>query len=223
MPALLETLRAHAPAAAWQWLQRGLPASAEEAATPAFYGALAGAGRRFGAVHPALAAAERARLVEAGLVEPAVWSLADLARAALLLSATAQLPADRHVAMATEVFRKGDSGERVSLLRSLPLLPEPERFAELAIDACRSHVLEVLLAVGHHNPLPARCFPEPLFNMLLMKVLFVEQSLLPVVGWRQRRNPELARMARDFAAERRAAGRPLPTDLPLLLAPETSP
>jgi hypothetical protein len=223
LPALLETLRAHAPAAAFEWLRGALPASAEAAARPAFYGALAGAARRFGIAPPALSDAERARLIEVGLVEPSVWALADLARAPLLVAATAQLPAERHVAMATEVFRKGDSGERVSLLRSLPLLPDADRFAELAIEACRSHVLEVLLAVAHHNPLPARCFPEPLFNMLLMKVLFAEQSLAPVVGWRRRQNPELARMAHDFAAERRAAGRPLPIDLPLLLATETSP
>ena len=141
----------------------------------------------------------------------------------MLLAATARLPVDRHVPQATEIFRKGDTGERVSLLRSLALLPDPARFVELAIDACRSHVLDVLLAIAHHNPLPARSFPEPAFNQLVMKVLFVEQSLAPVVGWRARVRPDLLRMARDFAAERRAAGRPLPTDLPLLLAMETPP
>lgn len=223
LPAVLEALSAHAAQPACAWLKQALPASAEAAARPAFFGAFAGAGRRFGQAHPSLPPAERARLLAVGLVEPAAWSAADLARAALLMAATAALPAERHVALATEIFRKGDSSERVSLLRALPLLPAAERFAELAIEACRTHVLEVLLAIAHDNPLPARCFPEPLFNMMLMKVLFAEQRLAPVVGWEQRRNAELSRMAHDFAAERRAAGRPLPTDLHLLFQMESSP
>jgi len=223
LPVLLGTLRAHAPDDVCDWLARSLPAGAEQATAPAFYGALSGAGRRFGAARPELTAAERERLVAAGLAEPGAWSLADLARAAMLIAATARLPAERHVPLTTEIFRKGDTGERVSLLRSLALLPDPARFTELAIEACRSHVLDVLLAVAHHNPLPARHFPEPAFNQLVMKVLFVEQSLAPVVGWRARVRTDLLRMARDFAAERRAAGRPLPTDLPLLLAMETPP
>jgi hypothetical protein len=223
LPVLLETLRAHAPPAAYGWLEGALPASAEQAGRPAFFGALAGAARRFGTSHPPLSEAARSRLQDAGLVEPGAWSLTDLARAALLLAASAQLPAERHVAVATEVFRKGDTSERVSLLRSLPLLAEPQRFAPLGIEACRSHVLDVLLAIAHHNPLPARAFPEPAFNQLVMKLLFVEQRLGPVHQWRSRVGAELLRMARDFEAERRAAGRPLPTDLPLLLAMETPP
>jgi hypothetical protein len=34
---------------------------------------------------------------------------------------------------------------------------------------------------------------------------------------RERLNPELARMASDFAAERRAAGRSVPADLGLII------
>ena len=38
-----------------------------------------------------------------------------------------------------------------------------------------------------------------------------------IVGLTSRLNPELSRMARDYAAERRAAGRSVPADLPLAL------
>jgi hypothetical protein len=38
-------------------------------------------------------------------------------------------------------------------------------------------------------------------------------SLTAASGLAARADDELARMARDFAAERRAAGRPVPTDL----------
>jgi len=213
--ALLAVVRARGSADAVAWLERGMPRSAFEASAPAFFAMLAGAGRRFRAA-PALTEAERAALVAVGVVEPSAWSLVDLARAALLLRATSLLPDEAHVALATEVFRKGDTGERVSLLRSLALLPRAERFAPIAVDACRSHVLDVLLAVAHHNPLPARHFSEQAFNQLVMKVLFVEQSLGPVVGFRERVGADLVRMARDFEAERRAAGRPVPKDLPLV-------
>ena len=47
-----------------------------------------------------------------------------------------------------EDVQKGDTPERVAVLRGLALLPEPARFVELAIDSCRSHVQEVFDAVA---------------------------------------------------------------------------
>jgi hypothetical protein len=41
--------------------------------------------------------------------------------------------------------------------------------------------------------------------------------LARVIGLDERRSPELARMARDYAAERRAAGRTVPDDLAHIL------
>jgi hypothetical protein len=123
-----------------------------------------------------------------------------------------------HVSLATEAFRRGDSGERVALLRALTLLPEPDRFTELAIEACRTHVLGVFAAIACENAFPARYFPELHFNQLVIKAMFLELALERVLGWRARNNPELRRMAADYGAERRAAGRSVPADLATIQA-----
>lgn len=211
-------LGAHAGAEALAWLDAKRPQAGDSGALNAFFAAFTGAQRHFGRVQPALSADERVQLHAVGIVEPASFSTTDLARAALLRAVCAVLPASEHVAVATDVFRKGDNGERIALLRTLPLLPEPVRFCELAIDACRTHVLDVFAAIACDNPYPARHFPEPNFNQLVIKTLFVELPLARVHGWRERGNPELVRMAGDYEAERRAAGRTVPADIALITA-----
>jgi hypothetical protein len=211
---VLGVVEAHASADALAWLR------ARTQATPRapFFELYTGAHRRFGPARPALSASDRERLQAAGVVEPASFSLTDLARAWLLRQHCAALPAPEHVALLTDVFRRGDNGERIALLRALPLLPDPRRFSELAIEACRTHVLDVFAAIACDNPFPARYFPEPNFNQLVIKTLFVELPLARIHDWRQRANSELVRMASDYEAERRAAGRPVPADIALIRA-----
>jgi hypothetical protein len=216
------------------WLERAVAQSAPDHGSGAgpegaggfarglFFGFYAGAGRRLRA-GATLPERERAQLRQAGIVRPEAWSPCDLGRAALLCCACAAAPAAEHVAIATEAFRKGDSAERVALLRSLPLLPAPERFAALAVEACRTHVLDVFAAIACENPYPAQHFPELNFNQLVIKALFMELALDRVIGWRARNNPELVRMASDYEAERRAAGRSVPSDIALIKAAQESP
>lgn len=87
---------------------------------------------------------------------------------------------------------------------------------ELAIEACRSNVIDVFEAIACENPFPARWFPDPPFNQMVMKAVFSGIALDRVVGLEGRRNGELRRMALDFAAERRAAARSVPADLELI-------
>lgn len=215
---LQAVLGAHAGAIALDWLREQLPRAGADFDRVGFFAAFAGAQRRFGQARPALTAAERNQLHGAGLVEPASFSVADLARAELLLCACAALPESAHVPLLTEGLQKGDSAERAAILRALPLLPGPVRFCELAIDACRTNVVDVFAAIACDNPFPARHFPDPNFNQLVMKALFLELPLARVYGWRDRSNPELVRMASDYEAERRAAGRPVPADIALIKA-----
>jgi hypothetical protein len=232
---LLAVAGAHAAPDARGWLEAALKRIApggedggeqgeEPFARGVFFGFYAGAGRRLrSAADAALSESERARLRAAGIADPGLWSLADLARAALLIGACSATAEDQHVSIATEAFRKGDNAERVALLRSLPLLPSPARFTALAVEACRTHVLDVFAAIACENPFPAQHFPELNFNQLVMKALFLELALKRVVGWRGRNNPELVRMASDYEAERRAAGRPVPPDIALIKTEKVPP
>lgn len=142
--------------------------------------------------------------------ERGAWGTDEVVRAALLVRAYPRItPA--------ELWAHGDNRERQAVLKALPLLPEPAAFVELAIEACRTNVLTVFEAIACENPYPAAHFPELHFNQLALKAAFNGIVLARIVGLAARRNTELARMAADYAAERRAAGRPVPDDLGLLM------
>lgn len=136
-----------------------------------------------------------------------------IARAFLLREAAARIDP---LPLCDELFRHGDAREQQAILSALPLLPSPERFVPLARSASRSNVLPVFEALACDNPFPARHFSDEAFAQLVLKVLFVGLPLARVVGLRDRIDGELQRMARDYASERRAAGRAVPADLELI-------
>lgn len=146
----------------------------------------------------------------------------DAARALLLSSIAAAVTPDVFERIAIDCYEQGDAREQQSWLKALPLLPSPERFLPQAIDACRTNIVPLFESIACDNPYPSRCFPERNFNQLVLKALFVGAALDRIVDLRQRLNHELQRMALDFAAERRAAGRAVPADLPLALMNETT-
>lgn len=146
------------------------------------------------------------------------WALEDLVRATILLEA-ARVVEDASVWIATAAacYENGDAHEQQSWLRAISLLPLAERFVAFGIDACRSHIQPTFEAIACDNPYPSVHFPDLNFNQLVLKALFIGVPLARIVGLRRRLNPDLSRMARDYAAERRAAGRSVPADLPLAL------
>jgi hypothetical protein len=149
--------------------------------------------------------------------------VADLARAALLLRAFQLLKPEDRAALFKEAYQKGDNGEQVSTLRALCFLPRPADFLESTIDATRTNVFQVFEALANDNPYPSQCFPELHFNQLVMKALFMGVPVSKIVGYQGRVTSELVRMALDFAAERRAAEREVPTDIQLIQAALTGP
>jgi hypothetical protein len=147
------------------------------------------------------------------------WGADECGRALLLRAALQRLPAERHEALVTALYRTGDIRERQAVLRVLAFLPEPERFAPLAAEAVRTNVLSEIEALACDNPYPARHVPEEAFNQMVLKCLFNAIPLGRIVGLGERRSPELVRMVAAYASERRAAGRPVPADAALVLAP----
>ena len=146
-----------------------------------------------------------------------LWTLEDAARATFLLARADQAGPEAFEADAKACYDLGDAREQASWLRGVALLPAPERFLLLVVDACRTNILPLFESVACGNPYPARYFPERNFNQLVMKALFSGVRLDRIVGLPSRLNAELARMATDFAAERRAAGRPVPSDIGLAM------
>jgi hypothetical protein len=185
---VLASVRAASSGSAWDWYQRAL---ARPLARPIFLQVYAGCARRLAPV-------------------------ADAAREALLLHAFEDLSAADRDSLAEDVFFRGDNREREAFLRALPALPDPERHLPIAIEACRTNVASVFRAIACDNPYPAAHFPELNFNQMVLKAVFTGAPLSKVVGLSGRLNPELRRMAEDYARERRAAGRPVPEDIQLI-------
>ena len=182
-------------------------------------GSYTGATRHAGTSALALDVDERSALLAAAPdVSFEHWATADAARAAILLAAAEGAPgADAVVDAASACFENGDAREQQSWLRALSLLPHAQRFTAAAVDACRSHIQPTFESIACENPFPAAYFPQNQFNQMVLKALFIGVPIERIVGLTGRLNPELTRMARDYAAERRAAGRSVPADLPLAL------
>jgi len=143
----------------------------------------------------------------------------ELARVLVLLTAEARAPKGSFAAFFRRAFDDGDNRERIAVLRALPFLARPEDVLETAIESTRTHVVPIFEALACDNPYPAAHFPDLNFNQMALKAAFVGLSLHRIVDLERRRTPDLARMARDYAAERRAAGRSVPSDLSLLEQP----
>ena len=184
----------------------------------AFATAFALAARRAGRTVPGTRADGGARLRAAGVTWPvASWGLDGLTRSGLLLHAAAGLAPGELEALVEECFLQGDTRERQAVLRTFPLLPDPDRFVPLAVDACRTSVQPVFEAIACENPFPSVYFPESSFNQMVLKAVFIEVAVRRILGLEGRITPELRRMAADYASERRAAGRSVPDDVAYLL------
>lgn len=145
------------------------------------------------------------------------WTIEDAVRLALLLTRSNAVDAVTFYGDALACYELGDAREQRSWLKAVTLLPEPEQYLSLVIDACRTNILPQFEAVACENPYPARYFPERNFNQVVLKALFNGVRLERIVGLDRRANPELTRMAADYAAERRAARRPVPADIGLAM------
>jgi hypothetical protein len=192
------------------WLDGALAGAGERAQ---FATAFAAAGRRLG--RAAIGAADAAAISAAGLCWP-VTGVDECGRAALVLAAVAAMPGDGHVAFVRDLIRRGEVRERQAVLRVLAALPEPARFVEIAIDACRTNIETVFAAIACDNDYPARHFPAPAFDHMVLKALFIGAPLAHIAGLAARTTAELVRMVDAYASERRAAGRPVPPDVELV-------
>ncbi|WP_265522898.1 EboA domain-containing protein [Oerskovia flava] len=153
----------------------------------------------------------------------------DAARASLVVALADALGPDAGAALGArlaDLYQHGDTAERRGVLRGLDALVArggslaPEVVAvgtELAADALRTNDQSlVAAAVG---PFARRHLGQHAWRHAVLKLVFMGVSLDAVAGLDDRTDDEVARMARDFAAERRAAGRVVPPDV-VRLAPD---
>jgi hypothetical protein len=197
-----------------RWLDEARVAAGPTLDREALVTAFAGAARRLGKNRLDPGVEDVSQLQAVGVTWPmGEWGLDELGRAMVLLLAAEHLPARDLPDLVEECYRRGDNRERQAILRAMPLLPEPERFLEIGVDACRTHIQPLFEAIACENPYPAAYFPDLNFNQMVLKALFIGVALERIAGLPGRVTPELGRMAGDYASERRAAGRSVPADI----------
>ena len=156
-----------------------------------------------------------------GLLSVDHWSLGDIGRMVLLLE-SAQHAGTDWVSITNTMFRNGDEGERAAITSGLVLLPSPAKLKPLALEAGRVNSLRLFSALALQNPYAAANYNDHEFNQLVLKAIFTELAVEMIVGLEQRANQELSRMCEDYIDERVAAGRDIPVDIWLALAPYAS-
>jgi uncharacterized protein (DUF2267 family) len=150
----------------------------------------------------------------------------DAAREDLLLAIPG--PAASVVDVVRRVYEHGDPAERRAVLLALPALDAPGRAnaigdAALPIvrDALRTN--DTRLVAAALGPYAAGHLDDAAWRQAVLKVIFMGIPVEQVAGLAERSDAELARMVRDFAAEREAAGRVVPPDALTVLALVTTP
>ncbi|MFJ9106315.1 EboA domain-containing protein [Streptomyces sp. NPDC102405] len=180
-------VREHLGEAARTWLDQALD---EAAAHPGAHGPisvwelrLAEAGRRCGSEH------------------------ADAVRILILHAARADTDA------LTRVYTQGTAAERRAVLHALPHLVSGPEALPLVEDALRTNDTRLLAAAV--GPYAARHLDTHHWRHAVLKCLFTGVPVAEVADLDRRAHAdtELARMLGDYAAERTAAGRPVPEDL----------
>jgi hypothetical protein len=143
------------------------------------------------------------------------WSVDEVARAVLILAFANERSADDTMTELTELYRYGDPAEKLAVLRALSVTELNDalgnRMTALLGDAVRTNDQRLLaVALG---PYATAHLDDEAFRQAVLKCVFTGVPLELVDGLPERADEELTRMMSDFAAERTAAGRPVPADI----------
>ena len=143
---------------------------------------------------------------------PSRWMQSEAARA-IVLRSVKTTDADSYRALCDKLCSAADAVEIVAFYRALPVLPFPEVHVARAAEGVRTNMSSVFRAVAHDNPYPCERFDEIAWNTMVLKALFIQVPLAPMVGLDRRANPTLMRMLCDYAHERWAASRAVSPEL----------
>jgi hypothetical protein len=142
------------------------------------------------------------------------WTADQAVRALLLVGVPAKDVVD--------VYRFGDAAEKLAVLKALSALESIDDAALPIIeDAIRTNDQRLLAAAL--GPYATKWLPQAAFRQAVLKCVFSGVPLEAIDGLPARQDDELIRMMKDFAAERTAAGRVIPTDLKPYLSSAVSP
>jgi len=133
-------------------------------------------------------------------------SIQEIARIYLLKSVL-EFNSDFFKDKVANIIQLADTSELESFLKFLILLPNPEDYKFVAVEALRTNIATIFDAISAHNPYPALYFNNQQWNQMFLKAAFIQSELTTFNAVDERANKELARIISDYAHERWAAGR----------------
>ncbi len=140
------------------------------------------------------------------------WSIDMAARCWLLLEQAAIDP-DGFGQLFQSLCRTADLNESITYYKATAVLPYSEALDWQIGEGLRSNMRAVFEAITHNNPYPYKHFEQNRWNHMVLKALFVESKLAPIIGLDERANAELAHTLCDYAHERWAASRTISPEL----------
>ena len=111
------------------------------------------------------------------------------------------------------LFDTAEINEAVALHAALPALKNPTQFLLRATDAVRSNMGSVFESIAFENPYPSLYFSELAWNQMVLKCIFNDKAIHRIYDLENRSNQALANTLSDFAHERWAAGRRVPSQV----------
>jgi hypothetical protein len=153
-----------------------------------------------------------------------LWNLDKLSKEAIvrayLLSHLSEKATDvEYQKWMDHLFETAEINESVALIQFLLVSTQPESLLNRAKDAVRSNVGNIFDAIAFYNPYAYHYFEEAAWNQLILKCIFNDKPIHLIVGLDERRNAKLAETLSDFAHERWAAGRRVPSQVWRLVSP----
>ncbi|PWK25222.1 hypothetical protein LV89_02848 [Arcicella aurantiaca] len=140
------------------------------------------------------------------------WTFDRLVRVYLLLKLEEMNP-EGFEEQINMLFDTAEIHESIALYSALPLFQNPEKWLLRATDAVRSNVGDIFDSIAFNNVYPVKYFSELAWNQLVLKCIFNEKPIHQIIGLDSRANQHLADTLSDFAHERWAAGRRIPSQV----------
>jgi len=144
--------------------------------------------------------------------KPQLWSV-DAAARALIIHDLVAMRRNDFADFFKDLCRTADLNEQISLYQATALLEPSDSLEQAISDGLRTSIQAVFEAIAHNNPYPKGAFNEHRWNHMVLKALFIDSTLHPIVGLDERSNPTLAAILCDYAHERWAANRVVTPEL----------
>lgn len=136
------------------------------------------------------------------------WDLQLLCRIWFLMQINRE-PKEDYIQTIDNLFNDAELHELAALYTALPYLAYPSQWIYRCEEGIRSNMGNVLEAIMIMNPYPAANLGDLAWNQLVLKAFFTEKDISRIIGLEKRMNKDLFLALSDYAAERRAAGRPV--------------